>query len=84
MGLSSSTENTEQKAIDATGNVNNNIIIQEAQDTHSQLITNEKLLVATYFLCAIEAIKMGVYVFLKYRKNLKNKYENNSAPARNP
>lgn len=84
MGTTSSTENVEQKAIDANGNVNNNIIIQEAKDTHSQMIANEKLLVATYFLCAIETIKVGVYIFLKYKKNLKNKYTNNRAPTGNP
>lgn len=84
MGTTSSTENVEQKAIDANGNVNNNIIIQEAKDTHSQMIANEKLLVATYFLCAIETIKIGVYIFLKYKKNLKNKYTNNRAPTGNP
>lgn len=82
MGTTSSTENVEQKAIDANGNVDNNIIIQEANDTHSQMITNEKLLLATYILCAMEIIKMGVYIFLKYKKNLKNKY--NRAPTANP
>lgn len=31
MGTTSSTKNVEQKAIDADGNVNNNIIIQEVK-----------------------------------------------------
>lgn len=71
----SSEESVEQKTIDTNGNVNNNIIIQEARDTHHQMILNEKLLAATYFLCALEVIKFVVYLFLGYRRNIKKRYQ---------
>lgn len=72
--FSSSEERTEEKAIDSTGQVNNNIIIQEAKDTHSQMLANEKLLVATYILVFFEIIKLGVYIYINFKKGLKKKY----------
>lgn len=58
--LYSSEEEVEVKTVDTTGTVNNNIIVQEARDTHSQMISNEKLLFATYLLVAAEALKLGL------------------------
>lgn len=55
-GDSEENNSDEQKTIDANGNVNNNIIIREANDTHQQMLLNEKLLVATYLLVAAEII----------------------------
>lgn len=71
----SSEERTEEKAVDSTGHVNNNIIIQEAQDTHAQMLTNEKLLVASYLLVFFEIVKLGVYIYINFKKNIKKKYE---------
>lgn len=70
----SSEENVEQKTVDSTGHDNNNIIIQEAKDTHDQVRLNEKVLYTMYFMCTIEVFKLGVYLFLKFKKNLKKKY----------
>lgn len=84
MGIfGSSEENIEQKTIDSNGQVNNNIVIQEARDTHSQMLTNEKLLWATYLLCAIEIVKITTYVYLKHKRNIKRKYGRNVAETRN-
>lgn len=78
MGIfGSSEENVEEKNIDSAGHVNNNIVIQEAKDTHSQLIVNEKLLYASYALVFFELIKLGMYVFTGYRRRLKKAYQNN-------
>lgn len=58
MGIfGSSEESNEMKTVDTNGNVNNNIVIQEASDTHRQMIMREKLLFATYVLA--EIIKLG-------------------------
>lgn len=73
--LYSSEEEVEMKTVDTTGTVNNNIIVQEARDTHSQMISNEKLLFATYLLVAAEALKLGLYLFHAIRKKLKKKYQ---------
>lgn len=71
---SSSEEKIEEKMVDSTGQVNNNIIVQEARDTHSQMLLNEKLLWATYLLVVIELAKLFLYIFSAYKKNLKKKY----------
>lgn len=75
MGSSQSSEETENKAVDSNGNINNNIILQEAWDTHSQMVINEKILLATYALVIAEIMKLGIYLFHAFRKTLKKKYE---------
>lgn len=75
MGSSQSAEETEVKMVDTNGNVNNNIVIQEARDTHSQLLIGEKLLYATYVLVLAETIKLAIYLFHSLRKMLKRKYQ---------
>lgn len=75
--FSSSEENIENetKNIDATGHVNTNIIIQEARDTHHQVLIGEKLLTATYLLVGAELLKLGIYIFQTFRKMMKKRYE---------
>lgn len=73
--FSSDEEVTETKMVDSNGQVNNNIIIQEAKDTHNQMLINEKLLMATYWLVAAEILKLGLYCFQTFRRMLKKKYQ---------
>lgn len=76
MGIfGSSEENVEQKTVDSSGHVNNNNIIQEAHDTHSQMLTNEKMLLATYILVAAEVMKFAIYVFTQWRSSIKRRYK---------
>lgn len=83
MGIfGSSEENIEQKAIESNGQVNNNIIIQEAKDVHEQLKLNERLLNMSYIICAIEILKLAMYMYCKFTKKIKKKYDktnNNTA-----
>lgn len=82
MGSSESTEQKfEEKAVDTMGHVNNNIIIQEAKDTHQQMLTNERLLFATYMLIVFEIIKLVIYMYTQCRGKLKKKYAANKSPA---
>lgn len=75
MGIfGSSEENIDQKAVDSTGHVNTNIVIQEAKDTHEQLKINEKMVHIMYVMCGIELLKLGVYLYYKFVKNIKKKY----------
>lgn len=74
----SSEEEIEMKTVDTNGNVNNNIIIQEAKDTHTQMVLNERLLWATYLLVGAEIIKLGIYLFHSFKKALKKKYTKNT------
>lgn len=65
---------TVENPIDSTGHVNNNIIIQEAKDTHSQALLSERLLVATYILIALEILKLVLCSYNTWRRHLKRKY----------
>lgn len=73
----SSEENTEVKTVDSNGNINHNVIIQEARDTHDQMLINGKMLFATYILVIAELLKLAIYIFNSYRKTLKKKYQPN-------
>lgn len=70
-----SEEEVETKTIDTNGNVNNNIIIREANDTHSQMLIGEKMLIATYFLVAAEVLKLAIHLYHSFKKTLKKKYQ---------
>lgn len=76
MGIfGSSEESVETKAIDTNGQVNNNIIIiQEAKDTHSQMVLSEQLRFGTYILIGFEVIKVSICLFSAYRRHIKKKY----------
>lgn len=65
----------ESKTVDSNGNINNNVIIQEARDTHSQMLLNERLLFATHLLVGAEILKLGIYIFHAIRKSLKKRYQ---------
>lgn len=73
--LFGSSEEEETKTVDSNGNVNNNIIIREANDTHSQLLVGEKLLIATYLLVAAEILKLGFHLFHGLKRAIKKKYQ---------
>lgn len=71
----SSEETNNEKNIDTAGDVNNNIIIQqEAKDVHNQLMLNQKMLIAAYCLVFFEVVKLGIYLYTQFRKNLKKRY----------
>lgn len=78
MGLfGDSVEEVNEKQIDSTGHVNTNIIIQEARDTHGQLLVSKQLLHATYILVGAEILKLCIYAFQSLRKMFKKKYQPN-------
>lgn len=79
--FSSDEEEFEAKTVDSNGNINNNVIIQEAADTHHQMIIGEKLLIATYKLVVAEVVKLGVYIFHSFKKTLKKKYQQTTQQA---
>lgn len=64
----------EENLVDTHGHVNNNIIIQEAKDTHLQTAITEQLLVVTYIMMAIEILKLAICSYNAWRKQIKRKY----------
>lgn len=82
MGSSNSSEEKfEEKIVDSNGQVNNNIVIQEAKDTHNQVLINEKMLMAAYALIAFEVIKLFIYLYTQYCAKMKKKYSKNPTDA---
>lgn len=65
-------------AVDSNGQVNNNIIIQEAADIHDQTKTTERVLSVMYIMCALEVMKIGIYIYNSFVKRMKKKYRNNA------
>lgn len=76
----SSEEIIEEKLVDSSGHVNNNIIIQEAKDTHLQAALSEKLVVGTYVLIALETIKLAICFYNMWRRQIKKRYNNEQHP----
>lgn len=80
MGSSNSSEQkSEERTIDSNGQVNNNIIIRQAEDNHQQVLINEKMLYATHTLILFEVIKLAIYLYTACRNKLKKKYVNRAA-----
>lgn len=74
----SSEETNEENMVDSNGHVNNNIVIQEARDTHIQAALSEKLLFATYILIGLETAKLAICFYNMWRRQIKKKYNNNN------
>lgn len=75
MGIFGSSEETNnQKAVDSNGQVNNNIIIQEAKDVHQQLLLSEKVMCVMLLMCGMEIIKFGMYLYAKFTRKMKKRY----------
>lgn len=78
MGIfGSSEENVEIKTVDSNGQVNNNIVIQEAKDMHTQMMSSGKLVLGTYILIGLEVVKITICLFGAYRRYMKKRYQSN-------
>ncbi|HBK84076.1 MAG TPA: hypothetical protein DDZ41_10870 [Flavobacterium sp.] len=67
MGTSESKEET--KTVDSTGEVNNNIVIQDPVQIHNKDITT-----VLYIICAIKIFELLVFVYKFHAKSMKKKY----------
>lgn len=59
----------ETKTIDTTGNVNNNVVLQNPED-----VIAPEILVILIIICIIKMAELIFYIFHKYRKGLKKKF----------
>jgi hypothetical protein len=75
MGLGfSKLENTETKVVDSTGEVNNNVVVQ--QEAPFDIHSNELIaLVGT--ICLIKIIELIYFLYKVHTKTIKKKYKNN-------
>lgn len=67
MGSSESKE--PPKMIDSTGNVNNNVIIQDTVSIH-----NDHMVIVLYVIAAIKILELLYILFKMYNKSNKKKY----------
>lgn len=69
-----SSEENNVKTIDTNGQVNNNIIIREADDIHEQLKLNQTAVTLMYVTCVVQLLKFGMYIYCKFVGKMKKKY----------
>lgn len=74
MGYWFSTPNNETKTIDADGEVNNNVVIQDG-GTPSDNSFNIMILVA--IICKLKLIELAIYCYKRHTKAIREKYERN-------
>lgn len=61
------------KEVDATGQVNNNVIIDETVNVH-----NQQFLIILWIICIIKIVEFFSTLLRYYGKNIKRKYTNQS------
>lgn len=74
MGGKESKEET--KTVDTTGNVNNNVVIQEPVP-----VAMEEVIILLAIITAIKIIELVIYFYKVHTRNVKKKYSANTSPA---
>lgn len=67
--MGSSQSQHETKTIEASGQVNNNVVIQETEDVYSM-----EIVVLLSLLCALKILEIAMFLYNKYRQQMKKKY----------
>lgn len=67
--MGSSQSQQETKTIESSGQVNNNVVIQETEDVYSM-----ELVILLSLLCALKILEMGIFLYNKYKQQMKRKY----------
>lgn len=76
--FSSEEVKVDEKLIDTNGQVNNNIIIGKAKDTHECMLLDQKIFIILCLLFFVEIIKLAVQIVVAYNKFIKKKYNNDA------
>lgn len=63
-----------QKTIESSGEVNNNVVINEPFHETSGYM---HLLVVLWIICAIKIIEFAFFIYNRHQKQLKKRYTNN-------
>lgn len=71
MGGSSSTE--EQKEVDATGTINNNIILKNTDNMNVES-TQIGTFILIAIICGIKILELLLFIYFKHRRGLKKSY----------
>lgn len=76
MGGSSSTE--EQKEVDATGTINNNIVLKNTDTMNVVESTQFNTLILVAVICGIKILELLLFIYFKHRRGLKKSYISSS------
>lgn len=67
--MGGTTSHEEKKTVDSTGEVNNNVVVQETVDVYSS-----EMVILLSILCILKIIELGCYLYTTHNRNLKKKY----------
>lgn len=67
--MGSSHSQVEKKTIESTGQVNNNVVIQETEDVYSM-----EIVILLSLLCALKILEISIFLYNKYKQQMKKKY----------
>lgn len=73
--MGSSPSQHETKTIESTGHVNNNLVIQETEDVYSM-----EIVILLSVLCILKILEIGIYLYTKYKQQMKKKYTQAARP----
>lgn len=74
--MGSGESKTETKTVEASGQVNNSMVLQTSQDNYGVAY-----LVLLSILCAIKILEFLSFLYIKYNATLKKKYTRNDTAA---
>lgn len=68
--MGSSPSKVESKVVDATVNVNNNVVIQEEVDVYS-----DEIVILLGIICVIKVIELLLAIYNNYTRKMKKRYQ---------
>lgn len=79
MGLFSSKTETEEKVVDTTGNVNNNVVINGQVD-----VVSMEIVTLLWIICALKVIEFIYFLYTKCYRNMKKRVVEKQRPIQLP
>lgn len=70
--MGGTTSHDEAKTVDSTGQVNNNVVVQETVDVYSS-----EIVILLGVLCILKILELGCFLYMNHKKSLKKKYAGN-------
>lgn len=67
--MGSTTSKDEQKTIESSGHVNNNVIVRDTVDVYSQ-----EIVILLGIICLMKVLEFICWMHMNQKKNLKKKY----------
>lgn len=74
--MGSRTSSEEKKTVDTTGNVNNNVVIQEPVPVETQ-----EIVILLSIITTIKIFELLIFLYKQHVKGIKKKFDKNPSPA---